>query len=73
MFELVIFITLDCSGENVKYFPNFHWKHVVTGNQATKCYHRLLEIRINLLMKVAIKYCDDCNISVKASTHCCVI
>ena len=46
---------------------------MVAGNRATKCYHRLLEIRIDLLMKVAIKYCDECNISVKASTHYCVI
>ena len=56
-----------------KYFPNFRPKRVIAGNQATRYYHRWLEIRINLLMNVESKYCDDCNISVKAVTHYRVI
>ena len=42
---------------------------MIAGNQAMRYYHRRPEIRINLLMNVESKYCDDCNISVKAVTH----
>ena len=41
---------------------------MIAGNQATQCYHRWLEIRINLLINVESKYYDDWNISVKADT-----
>ena len=71
----VLFSSLLCAlaVKTQKYFPNFHPKRMIAENQATRYYHRWLEIRINLIMNVESKYCDDCNISVKAVTHYRVI